>query len=69
MRERPFTNEVIALARDHNWDVFHIHDQDSYENYRKVATGAGYPDWDNVSNRSERRNINDNRRAQDRCRQ
>lgn len=44
MRERPFTNEVIALARDHNWDVFHIHDQDSYENYRKIATGAGYPD-------------------------
>ena len=42
--ERPFTNEVIRFARDHNWTVFHIHDQDSYENYRKVATGGGYPD-------------------------
>ncbi len=42
--ERPFTNEVIRLARDHNWVVFHIHDQDSYDNYRKLATGGGFPD-------------------------
>lgn len=42
--ERPFTNEVIKFARDHNWTVFHIHDQDSYENYRKIATGGGFPD-------------------------
>ena len=44
MRERPFTNEVIAFARDNNWEVFHIHDQDSRENYRKLATGSGFPD-------------------------
>ena len=44
MSERLFTNEVIALARDHNWTVFHLHDQDSYENYRKIATGSGFPD-------------------------
>lgn len=44
MFERAFTNEVIELARDHHWTVFHIHDQDSYENYRKIATGGGFPD-------------------------
>ena len=44
MFERPFTNEVIALARDNGWTVFHVHDQSSYENYRKIATGKGYPD-------------------------
>ena len=53
MRERPFTNEVIALARDYNWTVFHIHDQDSYENYRKIATGGGYPDL--IMNRTDQR--------------
>ena len=42
--ERPFTNEVIRFARDHNWEVFHIHDQDSYNNYRRIATGGGFPD-------------------------
>ena len=44
MFERPFTNKVIKFARDYNWEVFHIHDQDSYENYRKIATGGGFPD-------------------------
>ena len=44
IRERPFTNEVIREARAQNWEVFHIHDQDSVENYRKLATGAGFPD-------------------------
>ena len=44
MLERPFTNEVIEFARDHHWEVFHIHDQDSRENYQKIATGGGYPD-------------------------
>ena len=42
--ERPFTNEVIRYAREHRWTVFHIHDQDSYENYRKIASGGGFPD-------------------------
>ena len=42
--ERRFTNEVIDFARGHNWEVFHIHDQDSYDNYRKLATGGGFPD-------------------------
>ena len=42
--ERSFTNDVIRFARSHNWEVFHIHDQDSYENYRKIATGSGFPD-------------------------
>ena len=44
LNERPFTNEVIRFARDHKWEVFHIHDQDSRENYRKVADGGGFPD-------------------------
>ena len=44
LNERPFTNEVIRFARDNNWEVFHIHDQDSYENYRKIASGGGFPD-------------------------
>ena len=42
--ERPFTNEVIRVARSYNWEVFHIHDQNSYENYRRVASGSGFPD-------------------------
>ena len=42
--ERPFTNEVIRFARENGWEVFHIHDQDSYDNYQKLATGGGFPD-------------------------
>ena len=44
MRERPFTNEVIDFARENLWEVFHIHDQNSRENYRKISSGAGFPD-------------------------